>query len=176
MKRMAKLVLGAALVASAFAANAAIIATVNLGSGPGANPYWDDYNVFFGLGSTSSPTWVQQVAWVRNTSDGFNGRASLDISAQWDLLGGQDWWVLVDDEWSVNSSFLTNFSIDTGLTQYVAPGLPVRIRDLSSAYAYISTPVIQATSVPEPGTLALGSIALLGIGLLRRRDKAAKSS
>ena len=103
MKRMAKLVLGAALIASAFTANAAVIATVNLGGG---NPFWDDYDVYFGLGSTSSPTWSQQVAWVANASDGFRGTASLDISAHWDTLGGQDWWVLVDDNWGGNASYL----------------------------------------------------------------------
>ncbi len=170
MRRMAKLVLGAALVASAFAANAAVIATVNLGGG---NPYWDDYDVFFGLGNTSAPTWQQQVAWVFNSNDGFAGSASLDISALWDSSGGQDWWVLVDDNWGGNASYLTNFSINTGSTTFVATGLPVYIPDTRSAYARITTP---ATSVPEPGTLALGSIALLGVGLFRRRDKAAKSS
>ena len=170
MKRMAKLALGAALIASAFTANAAVIATVNLGGG---NPFWDDYDVFFGLGSTSAPTWMQQVAWVGFTFDGFRGTASLDISAHWDTLGGQDWWVLVDDNWGGNASYLTNFSINTGSETFVATGLPVYIPDTSSAYARITTP---ATSVPEPGTLALGSIALLGVGLLRRRDKTAKSS
>ena len=79
--------------------------------------------------------------------------------------------MLVDDNWGINSSYLTNFSIDTGSKTFVATGLPVYIPDTSYAYAHITT---TATAVPEPGTLALGSAALLRIGLLRRRGKAAK--
>ena len=168
MKRIAKLALGTALIASAFAANAAVIATVNLGGG---NPYWNDYDIYFGLGSTSTPTWQQQVARAYDSTDGFGGTASLDISALWNSLGGQDWWVLVDDNWGANASYLTNFSIDTGSKTFIATGLPVYISDTSYAYAHITT---TATTVPEPGTLALGSAALLGIGLLRRREKAAR--
>ena len=168
MKKTAKLALGAALLAAAFAANAAVIATVNLGGG---NPYWNDYDVFFGLGSTSAPTWQQQVAWAYNGGDGFSGTASLDISAQWNPAGGQDWWVLVDDNWGWNASYLTNFSIDTGSATFVASGLPVYIPDTAYAYAHILT---APTSVPEPGTLALGSAALLGFGLLRRKATAAR--
>ncbi len=162
MKKIAKLALGMALIASAFAANAAVIATVNLGGG---NPYWDDYDIVFGLGNTSAPTWQQQVAWAFNGGD-FGGTASLDISAQWNPAGGQDWWVLVDDNWGWNASYLTSFSIDTGSTTLVASGLPVYIPDTSYAYAHIMT---TPTSVPEPDTLALASAALLlGFGLTRK--------
>lgn len=158
-----KLLATAALAACALGAQAAVVATVNLGGG---NPYFDDYNVVFGVGSTSAPTWSQQVAWAYNSGDGFAGTATLDITAHYNLLGGQTWWVWVDDAWGANDSYLTNFSIDTGSETLTSPNAPQYIADNAEVYAYITT--APSNDVPEPGSLALAGLALSALALRRR--------
>ena len=163
MKTLLKrIIVGMAIALSAFATNATVIATVTVGGG---NAYPDDYDIVIGLGSTATPVWSQQVAWSHNSSDGFWGSVSLDISARYDAAENQTWWVLVDDNWSINASYLTGFIIDTGLATLISPDTPIYIEDNGQAYAFIRPPT--SSTVPEPGTLALGAAALLGILLLR---------
>lgn len=162
-----KLLTATLLAASALSAQSAVVATVNLGGG---DPWFDDYNVIFGVGSTSAPTWSQQVAWSRNTSDGFAGTATLDITAHFNTLGGQTWWVWVDDDWGANDSYLTNFSINTGTETLTAPGTPLYIADNAEVRSFITT--APSNDVPEPGSLALAGLALSALAWRRRQVQA----
>lgn len=155
-----------ALSLLASTASAAVVATVKVG---GPDAFFNDYTVKFGLGSTSAPTWSQQVATDHRSGDPFDsdGIATLDITSQFNSATKQSWWVLVDDNWGQDSGSLLSFSIDTGNKVFTAAGTPIYIPDLGEAYAFIETPA--QGDVPEPMSVSLLGLGLAGLFAARRR-------
>lgn len=144
-----------------------LAATIQMQMG-GGNPYWNDYDVYFGLGDKASPTWLVQVARAHDTSDSFGGSASYDISSIYNPSVSQNWFVFVDDNWSLNSSSIIDFSIVDNGSTYSSISPPVYIPDNGQGYAYLTT---TSAPVPEPATIFLLGGGLAGLAWYGRKRK-----
>ena len=141
----------------------------------GGNPYWNDYDIYLGVYDSDNATslWSQRLAYSHNSSDGDPHSGVVDLSAASDYLSGHRWYLLVDDNWGANASYIQTFQIATAFGTFGASGLPIYVPDNAARYAYIDIPDNGddqgGSSVPEPATMALFGLGSAGLAFVRRK-------
>ncbi len=146
----------------------ALTPTANWSLG-GGNPFWPDYDIYIGVYAADNSTtlWSQQLASTYNGGNPSSG--SVNLTPAQSYLAGHRWYLLVDDNWGGNASYIQTFSITSDLGTYGAAGLPIYVPDNQARYAYIDIPGNGSNTIPEPATMLLLGLGGTGLALLRRQ-------